>query len=160
MADYMGAGKGTTALAILGTVLGSLGVAGNGGFGLFNNNAMCHENTPVNRYELGQEQKIAELQSQVALRDANTYSDQKLLEVYKYFDGELKDIRAHMCENEKLQAVINAKFESGFAVLNTQVACISNTINSLTKTVIPNSSICPGFGEVTVTPVTPTATVI
>jgi hypothetical protein len=100
------------------------------------------------------------LQSQVALRDANTYSDQKLLEVYKYFDGELKDIRAHMCENEKLQAVINAKFESGFAVLNTQVSCISNTINSLTKTVIPNSSICPGFGDVTVAPVTPTATVI
>lgn len=151
MADYV-AGRGTTALGIIGTVLGSLGVAGNGGFGLFNNNAMCHENTPVNRYELAQEQKIADLQSQVALRDANTYSDQKLLEVYKYFDGELKDIRAHMCENEKLQAVINAKFESGFAVLNTQVACISNTINSLTKTIIPNSSICPGWGEVTVTP--------
>ena len=151
MADYV-AGRGTTALGIIGTVLGSLGVAGNGGFGLFNNNAMCHENTPVNRYELGQEQKIADLQSQVALRDANTFSDQKLLEVYKYFDGELKDVRAHMCENEKLQAVINAKFESGFAVLNTQVACISNTINSLTKTIIPNSSICPGWGEVTVTP--------
>ncbi len=60
MADYV-AGRGTTALGIIGTVLGSLGVAGNGGFGLFNNGAMCHENTPVNRYELGQEQKIADL---------------------------------------------------------------------------------------------------
>lgn len=145
MADYV-AGRGTTALGIIGTVLGSLGVAGNGGFGLFNaNGAVCHENTPVNRYELAQEQKIADLQAQVALRDANTYSDQKLLDVYKYFDGELKDVRARMCEGEKMQAVINAKFESGFAVLNTQVACISKTINDLTKTVIPNSSICPGW---------------
>lgn len=157
MADYV-AGRGTTALGIIGTVLGSLGVAGNSGFGVFNNGNCCHENTPVNRYELSQEQKIADLQAQVALRDANTYSDQKLLDVYKYFDGEMKDIRAHMCENEKLQAVINAKFESGFAVLNTQVACITNTINGLTKTVIPNSSICPGWGDVTVAPVTPTTT--
>ena len=64
MADYV-AGRGTTALGIIGTVLGSLGVAGNGGLGLFNaNGAVCHENTPVNRYELAQEQKIADLQAQ------------------------------------------------------------------------------------------------
>lgn len=158
MADYV-AGRGTTALGIIGTILGSVAVAGNGGFGVFNNGNVnhCHENAPVNRYELGQEQRIAALEAQVALRDANTYSDQKLLEVYKYFDGEIKDIRATMCGNEKLQAVINAKCESGFAVLNSQVTCLTNTINALTKTVIPNTSICPGWGNVTVTPATTTA---
>jgi hypothetical protein len=105
---------------------------------------------PVNRYELEKEQKIAQLEAQIALRDANTYSDQKLLDVYKYFDGELKDVRAAMCANDKAQAVINAKFESGFGILNTQVTSISNTIANLTKTVIPNSSVCPGFGAVEV----------
>lgn len=41
--------------------------------------------------------------------------------------------------------------------LGNQVASINNTICRLTKLVIPNSSICPGWGDVTVT-VTPTTT--
>jgi hypothetical protein len=139
-------------LGIAGTALGLLN--GNNGLlgGLFGNNCACSENMTVSRYELGQESKIAELQSQIALRDANTYNDQKLLEVYKYFDGELKDVRATMCANEKMQAVINAKFESGIDVLGSQVASINTTIAGLTKTVIPNSNVCPGWGSVYVTP--------
>jgi uncharacterized protein (DUF885 family) len=57
------------------------------------------------------------LQSEVALRDANIYNDQKLLEVYKYVDGELKDIRAV----QSAQAVTNAKIEGTFAVLGEQI---------------------------------------
>lgn len=135
-------------LGIAGTALGIL----NGGLGniLGGWNSGCREYTPVNRYELEKEQEIASLKSQIALRDANTYSDQKLLEVYKYFDGEIKDVRAAMCANDKAQAVINAKFESGIDVMASQVASISNTIANLTKTVIPNSSVCPGWGTVSV----------
>ena len=140
-------------LGIAGTALGLLNGSGNGLLGgLFNGTCGCSENHTVNRYELAQESKIAELQSQIALRDANTYNDQKLLEVYKYFDGELKDVRATMCANDKAQAVINAKFESGFDVLSSQVASINGTIAGLTKTVIPNANVCPGWGSVYVTP--------
>lgn len=137
----LGLGAGALGLNLLNGNLGNL-------FGGWNGN--CHENMPVNRYELGLQQENAELKSQIALRDANTFTDQKLLEVYKYVDGELKDIRSTMCANDKAQAVINAKFESGFAILNTQVASISTTIANLTKTVIPNSSVCPGWGTVAV----------
>ena len=152
MAEVTYASKGVAGsglgLGIAGTALGLL----NNGLGnIFGGgNYSCHENMPVNRYELGLQQENAGLKSQIALRDANTYSDQKLLEVYKYFDGEVKDIRAAMCASDKAQAVINAKFESGFAILNTQVASINNTIANLTKTVIPNSSVCPGWGTVAV----------
>lgn len=154
MAEMSYASKGLAGTA-LGTGIGGLALGlANGGlgniFGGWGANANCHENMPVNRYELGLQQENASLKSQIALRDANTYSDQKLLEVYKYFDGELKDIRSTMCANDKAQAVINAKFESGFAILNTQVASINNTIANLTKTVIPNSSVCPGWGTVAV----------
>ena len=139
-------------LGIAGTALGLLNNNGNGLLGgLFNgNNCGCSENHLVNRYELAQESKIAELQSQIALRDANTYNDQKLLEVYKYFDGELKDIRATICDNNAKQGIINAKFESAVDVLGSQVASISTTIAGLTKTVIPNANVCPGWGTVTV----------
>ena len=139
-------------LGIAGTALGLLN--GNNGLlgGLFGNNCGCSENMPVTRYELNQESKIAELQSQIALRDANTYNDQKLLEVYKYFDGQLKDIRQNMCDTRATQGIVNAKFESAIDVMGSQVASINNTISNLTRTVIPNANVCPGWGTVNVVP--------
>ena len=141
-------------LGIAGTALGVLnGGLGNllGGIG-YNNTMGCSEDRVVNRYELGQAQEIESLKSQIALRDANTYADQKLLEVYKYFDGELKDIRQRQCDKWAAQGVINAKFESAVDVLGTQVASINNTIGTITKTVIPNANVCPGWGSVCVEP--------
>lgn len=154
MAEMNYASRGLAGTA-LGTGIGGLVLgAANGGlgnlFGGWGANGTCHENMPVNRYELDLQQENASLKSRIGLLEANTYSDQKLLDVYKYFDGELKDIRANICAGEKAQAVINAKFESGFGILNTQVASINNTIGNLTKTVIPNSSVCPGWGTVSV----------
>lgn len=138
-------------LGIAGTALGLLN--GNNGLlgGLFgNNNCACSENMPVSRYELGQESKIAELQSQIALRDANTYNDQKLLEVYKYFDGELKEMRKENCEKWAAQGIINAKFESAIDVMGSQIASVNSTVGNITKTVIPNANVCPGWGNVCV----------
>jgi hypothetical protein len=108
-----GAGLG---LGIAGTALGVMSGGLGNIFSGWGGNA-CGHNVPVSRYELGQESTIARLQSEVALRDANIYNDQKLLEVYKYVDGELKDIRAV----QSAQAVTNAKIEGTFAVLGEQI---------------------------------------
>lgn len=54
----------------------------------------------VDRFTLEQEAKIAELQTQVALRDANTFTDQKQLEMYKYVDGRLNAIEKQICMQE------------------------------------------------------------
>lgn len=134
-------------LGIAGTALGVLnGGLGNilGGWG--NNGNCCNvsENMPVNRYELSQERRIADLESQVALRDANIYGDQKLLDVYKYFDGELKDVRNELCN----QRVYNATNNSAIGCMQGQIA----QLYSLTKLVVPNTSVCPGWGNVTITP--------
>lgn len=142
----LGLGIAGTALGLLNTGGGILGGWGNNcgyGNGLYGNRA-------VSQFELNQSEKIAALESGIALRDANVYGDQKLLELYKYLDGELKDIRQNMCDNRMAQAVINAKFESGMDVIGTQITSINNTISNLTKTVIPNSSICPGWGPTSV----------
>lgn len=153
----LGLGIAGTALGVLNGGLGNLlgGVLGNGCNNGWNNGCnggfvpMCNENMPVNRYELGQESKIADLQSQIALRDANTYNDQKLLEVYKYFDGKLEHINHKLCE----QAVWNTAQTGTISCMAQQIAAL----NGLTKLVIPNGSVCPGWGEVTVTPATTTA---
>lgn len=121
MAEFASKGVAGTGLGlgIAGTALGLMnGGIGNilGGFGN-GCNVGCSENTMVNRYELDQTSKIAKLESDIALRDANIYNDQKLLEVYKYFDGQVKDIRETICANDKALAVSNAKIEGTFAVL-------------------------------------------
>lgn len=44
---------------------------------------MCSDDHCVNRYELGMEQKLAAKDSEISLLKANTYNDQKILEVYQ-----------------------------------------------------------------------------
>lgn len=136
-------------LGIAGTALGVL----NGGLGNLlntNNNCGCSDNMNVSRYELAQENKIAKLESEIALRDANIYNDQKALELYKYFDGEIKRIDRTLCE----QAVYNATQTGAISCIQGQIA----QLQTLTKLVVPNTSVCPGWGNVTITPSTTTTT--
>lgn len=128
MAEFASKGVAGTGLGlgIAGTALGLMnGGLGNilGGWGCNNG---CSENMTVNRYELDQSNKISKLESDIALRDANIYNDQKLLDVYKYFDGQVKDIRATMCEQDKALAISNAKIEGTFAVLGEQIKAQRN----------------------------------
>lgn len=119
-------------LGIAGTALGLLN---NGGLGLFNGAGGCSDDKMVNRYELAQEQKIAELQTQVALRDANTYVDSKILDMYKYVDGRFNGVEAQICQ----QNVVNAQ-------VTANLSCMQNAITALqglTKTIIPIDNICP-----------------
>ena len=122
-------------LGIAGTALGVL----NGGLGNilggWNNGCGCSENMAVNRYELGQENWIAKLESEIALRDANIYNDQKMLELYKYFDGEVKRIDKTLCE----QAVYNATQTGAIGCIQGQIA----QLQSLTKMIVPITSVCP-----------------
>ena len=108
-----------------GTVAGSLGIAsflglnagnilGNGcGGGLFNwgnRNGNCAD-VPVTRYEMAMQQEIASKDSRIALLEANTYQDQKSLELYRYIDSKLNEINANLAA----QAVTNTSFNSALA---------------------------------------------
>ena len=141
-----GAGLG---LGIAGTALGLM----NGGLGgLLNANGAncgCHEDHYVNRYEAAQAARIAELETEVKLRDSNTYTDGKILELYKYVDGKFARVEHELCD----QKVFNATQISTISCIQGQVA----QLMGLTKLVVPNGSICPGWGDVTVS-VTPAPT--
>lgn len=60
----------------------------------------CNEDHLVNRYELSMQQELAAKDSKIALLEANTYNDQKSLELYKYIDGQLKEVREFICEQK------------------------------------------------------------
>jgi hypothetical protein len=135
-------------LGIAGTALGLLNGGNLGGiFG--NNRCACSEEHYINRYEAAQSARIAELETEVKLRDANTYTDGKLLDLYKYVDGKFAIVEGQLCE----QRVYNATNTAALTCLQGQVAQLA----SLTKLVVPNDSICPGWGNVTVAPATTTA---
>ena len=114
--------KGATDFAVAG---GAIGIAsflgltannilgGRGGAGGNNRNGNggnCGDE-PVTRYELAMEQALAAKDSKIALLEANTYQDQKSLELYRYIDGKLADIQANLAA----QAVTNTSFNSALA---------------------------------------------
>lgn len=119
------ASKGVAGTA-LGLGIGAVGVellrGGLGGVLGGGNGCGCSEDHLINRYEAGQQARIAELETEVKLRDSNIYTDSKILEVYKYFDGETKSIRNELAA----QAVKNAQIEGTFAVLGEKIAANRN----------------------------------
>lgn len=137
-----GAGLG---LGIAGTALGLMagGLNGNGLLGIGGNNTHY-----VNRYEAEQSARIAELETEVKLRDANTYTDGKILDLYRYVDNKFACVEAQIGQ----QNVYNATNTAAINCINGQIA----QLMSLTKLVIPNGSVCPGWGNVTVAPATTT----
>lgn len=84
----------------------------------------CSEDHTVNRYELELQQQIAAKDAQIALRDANTYGDQKMLEMYQYIDGQLKDIRSTL----GTQAVHNQRTEDSFVLVRQDLSCVKNDL--------------------------------
>ena len=141
-----GAGLG---LGIAGTALGVLnGGLGNilGGGWNANTNCGCSESMLVNRYEASQSARIAELETEVKLRDANIYTDQKLNDLRNYVDAKAAAINDKLCA----QAVHNATNDAVLGCMQGQIA----QLYGLTKLVVPNTSVCPGWGNVTITPAT------
>jgi len=155
----------------LNSVLGAIGTAGTVLPGLFSNltgnangntngncscnnncgcNGGCSDNQYVTRYDAQKDARIAELETQVQLRDANTFTMGEMGKLRDYVDGKFAKVDAALCQ----QAVHNATNDAIVGCIQGQV----NQLMSMTKLVIPNASVCPGWGNVTITPATSTTT--
>lgn len=128
-----GAGLG---LGIAGTALGLLqngnlgGILGGWGNGC-NNGGSAY----VTRYDAEKDARIAELETEVKLRDANAYTLGEVNKMRNYVDAKFDAINAQLCS----QAVINAQVAANLSCLQNTV----NTLSGMTKTVIPIANICP-----------------
>lgn len=122
-----GAGLGT---GIAGLSLGVLNAMGNNGGlfgGLFGGNN-CGA-------LFAWERELSHKDGEIASLRADLATDRKILELYQYVDGRMRNIEGQLCQ----QAVVNAQ-------ITANISCMQNTINTLsglTKTVIPIASICP-----------------
>lgn len=149
MAEFASKGVAGSGLG-LGIAGTALGLMNNGGFGnIFGGWGNCsRDGVPISRYDSELQARIAELETEVKLRDANTYTLSEMAKFRDYVDSKFAAVQHEICE----QKVYNA---TNIATVN----CIANQVSqlmSLTKVVIPNGSICPGWGNVNVTPATTT----
>lgn len=116
----LGLGAAGLALGVLNGGLGNLGIGWNGG----NGNCGCSENILVNRYELGLQQQLAAKDSEIALRDANIYNDQKSLEMYRYIDGRMREVETVLAQ----QAVQNQANRDSFQLMQERLECCKNEL--------------------------------
>lgn len=155
--EYASRGVGNSALGlgIAGTALGVL----NSGIGNLFGGTMaaapaCSENTCVNRYEMTMSQELAAKDGEIALLKADKYTDQKIVEAYKDLAGQINEIKEAQNAINLQQAVYNGTNTATLTCMQQQIA----SLQSLTKLVVPNTSVCPGWGNVTITPATTTTT--
>lgn len=122
--------NGMAGAAALAGMLGALGAGRHNDCGCYPagayNTAPICENQIVNRYELGLVREIDTLKAGIAQRDANTYTDQKLLEVYKYFDGKVNGIEREL----GAQHVWNQKTEDSFGAVSADIRCMGNEFDA------------------------------
>lgn len=156
-------GKANTGLGfgIAGTALGLLG----GGLGnvlggvLGGNNVVCAENIPVNRYEMNMALSLNAKDSEIALLKADKYTDEKMVDLTKYVDGKIESLAAEVRSNKDAQNAINMQQAVYNGTNTATIQCLQGQVAqllSLTKLVVPNTSVCPGWGNVTITPATTT----
>ncbi len=81
---------------------------------------------PVTQREMRLVQEIAAKDSQIALRDANTYGDQKMLEMYKYIDGRFRDVEGELSK----QAVQNQATKDSFQIAQERLDCCCHRLET------------------------------
>jgi hypothetical protein len=134
MAEFASKGVAGTGLG-LGIAGTALGLMQNGSLGGILGGGCCGDDHTVNRYEAGQSARIAELETEVKLRDANFYTLSEMGKLRDYVD------RRFDCVNTSInqQAVINAQVAANLSCMQGNIA----TLMGLTKTVIPIGNVCP-----------------
>ena len=89
------------------------------------------------------ENKLVSKDSEIALLKSNIYTDQKIADVYERLNTKISGVESAI----NTQAVVNATMTGTISCMQGQIA----QLQGLTKLVVPNTSVCPGWGEVKVT---------
>jgi hypothetical protein len=134
--NFASNGKANAALTtgVIGLSLAALNTGLFNG-GLFGGGNCCSDNTAVNRYELNTQKDLIAKDAEIAYLKGRDAAKTDSLELYQYIDGRFRGVEAQIAQ----QAVVNAQISANLACQQTAIA----TLQGLTKTVIPITSVCP-----------------
>lgn len=143
-------GVGGTALGLSIGALSLAALQGNSGNGILGN-----------LFGNGCQNQTNALMAELAKEKSERYTDQVGTEVYKQFAKERNETQAQISALFAAVAQMDKNFAVKDAVNSERITCLSNKVNDIYdvfKLVVPNSSVCPGWGDVTITPTTTTTT--
>lgn len=142
--DVTGQGQGT-----YNTVAGSAGLASFLGFNANNLlggwgnrggavEVITSDDKPISRYEAQMMDKMAAKDAEISLLKSNTYTDQKLADVYERLSGRITAVEARQNEINMAQAVYNGTNTAALECLKSQIAALQG----LTEVVVPQRRVC------------------
>ena len=134
-----GVGGAALGLAIPGTLAFLNQIGGIGGLFGGNQNVQCNDT-----------RTISALESEIAMLKAEKYTDSVGTGVYAELNKKYIELAQFIADLDKRNAVFEAVNAERINCLSGRVAAIE----TLTKLVVPNTSVCPGWGNVTITPAT------
>lgn len=104
----------------------------------------------------GCQNQVSALQAENAMLKSENYSDKVAKEVYmqSVADNNALSTQVFNYINPMAQTIANNQVE--MARMDERLKCLTRTVDGITKVVVPNTSVCPGWGNVTITPATTT----
>ena len=145
------ASNGLGVWGAVGGGLGTLALAnqlfnGNGGILGFGANNNCQQN------QCSDTRLISALESKIAKLESEKYTDGVGTGVYAEINKKYVELAQFIAALDKQNAVAEAINAERLNCLSGRVGALE----ALTKLVVPNTSVCPGWGNVTITPATAT----
>lgn len=119
-----------------GNILGG-GCARNGGYA-GPVEVITSEDKPISRYEAAMMDKLAAKDSEIALLKSNTYTDQKLADVYERLSAMINRNKEAQNEINMNQAVYNGTNTAALKCMQQQI----NELAALSELVIPQRKVC------------------
>lgn len=106
----------------------------------------------ITRTEFDLAQKVAAKDSEIALLKSEQNTEIKIADVYERIMTRVNADQREQAAWNASQSVANAQMSAAIAANNASIAALQNCCQQITKVVVPNGAICPGWGGVTVTP--------
>lgn len=141
-------GVGGTALGLSIGALSLAALQGNSGNGILGN-----------IFGNGCQNQTNALMAELAKEKSERYTDQVGTEVYKQFAKERNETQAQISALFAAIAQMDKNFAVKDAVNGERITCLGKKVDDMYdvfKLVIPNGSVCPGWGDITITPATTT----
>jgi hypothetical protein len=147
------AGKGTANTALgLGIAGTALALMNNGGLGnILGGNSKDY----ATKEDLAYVQQLSNKDAEIALLKSEKSTSEKIAALY---DNILERINTEVKSQQSWnaqQSVNNAAMSAAIATNASSIASLQNCCNQITKVVIPNESVMPGWGRVAVVPQPP-----
>lgn len=108
------------------------------------------------------------LMADLAKEKAERFAEKTGSEIYNAMFAQYKELAQQTTQIDKRVAalevagplreqLVNQRIDCCCGQMSAGLAALQATVAGITKTVVPNTSVCPGWGNVTITPATTTA---